>query len=144
MNVFLIVVPLIVSLISTIFSAYITSREYKYQKDNKNLVFKKSRLFYISNFLVWCLFLALALVATIYYVMGVSHPEQLEYYSQLATLLGVLVASLAALIALPSISKYLMDKGHEASVDEKQSLNVSTQEIIDALNKIIDENKPNK
>ncbi|MEN2302188.1 hypothetical protein [Lactiplantibacillus plantarum] len=105
---------------------------------------KKSRLFFVSNRILLVIASSLVLIALFFFVMGVIHSgdsKLLNYYSQLATLLGVLITSLAALIALPTVSKYLMDKGRKELKKEDEYSNRQAVEFLKTLNKFIEENK---
>ncbi|KRK22330.1 hypothetical protein FD24_GL001820 [Lactiplantibacillus pentosus DSM 20314] len=55
--------------------------------------------------------------------------------------MGVLITSLAALIALPTVSKYLMDKGRKELKKEDEYSNRQAVEFLKTLNKFIEENK---
>lgn len=139
----------IISLVSVIasFSAVIvtiTNVISQISNQHDEQVKKKSRLFFVSNRILLVIASSLILIALFFFVMGVIHSgdsKLLNYYSQLATLLGVLITSLAALIALPTVSKYLMDKGRKELKKEDEYSNRQAVEFLKTLNKFIEENK---
>lgn len=139
----------IISLVSVIasFSAVIvtiTNVISQISNQHDEQVKKKSRLFFVSNRILLVIASSLVLIALFFFVMGVIHSgdsKLLNYYSQLATLLGVLITSLAALIALPTVSKYLMDKGRKELKKEDEYSNRQAVEFLKTLNKFIEENK---
>ncbi|MCH8625837.1 hypothetical protein [Lactiplantibacillus plantarum] len=142
----------IISLVSVIasFSAVIftiTNVISQISNQHDEQVKKKSRLFFVSNCILLVIASSLVLIALFFFVMGVIHSgdsKLLNYYSQLATLLGVLITSLAALIALPTVSKYLMDKGRKELKKEDEYSNRQAVEFLKTLNKFIEENKSKK